>query len=147
MRVVLDTNLIVRAARPRASLARSILLESISDRHTLILSNSLYFEVYKVMYYERIRAAHGLDNAGIAEFLDALAESTVPIATHRIGPGPLIAADPQDDHVLLTAMAGHANLLGTNNRHFFTPDVQQVAAEHGIRIVRDVELIAELRKP
>jgi predicted nucleic acid-binding protein len=147
MRVVVDTNLVVRAARPRAGLARSILLESLSDRHSLILSNSLYFEVYKVMYYERIRAAHGLDDAGIAEFLDALAQAAVPVATYPIGPGPLIAADPQDDHVLLTAMAGHAHLLGTNNRHFFTPDVQQVAAAYGIRIVRDVDLIAELRKP
>lgn len=146
MRVVLDTNLVVRAARPHASLARSILLESLSDRHTLVLSNSLYFEIYKVMYYDRIRAIHGLNDLGIAEFLDALAEGALAVTTHPIGPGPLIAADPQDDHVLLTAMAGHAHLLGTNNRHFFTPDVLQIAATHGIRIVRDVELIGELQK-
>jgi putative PIN family toxin of toxin-antitoxin system len=146
MRVVLDTNLVVRAARRRASLARSILLESLSDRHTLILSNSLYFEIYKVMYYERVRTVHGLNDEGIAEFLDALVEAAVLVATHPIGPGPLIVADPQDDHVLLTAMAGRAELLGTNNRHFFTTDVQQIAAAHGIRAVRDVELIHELRK-
>jgi predicted nucleic acid-binding protein len=49
MRVVLDTNLVVRAARPGASLAHSILLETLSDRHTLLLSNSLYFEIYTVL--------------------------------------------------------------------------------------------------
>ncbi len=39
MRVVLDTNLVVRAARPGQNLGRAILSEALSDRHTLILSN------------------------------------------------------------------------------------------------------------
>jgi predicted nucleic acid-binding protein len=62
MRVVLDTNLVVRAARRRASLARSILLETLSERHSLILSNSLYFEIFKVMYYDDVRRRHGLND-------------------------------------------------------------------------------------
>jgi hypothetical protein len=50
-----------------------------------------------------------------------------------------------DDMVLLTATAGQADVLGTNNRHFFAPDVMHFAADHGVRILRDIELIAELR--
>lgn len=146
MRIVIDTNLVVRAARPQASLARSILLEALSERHSLILSNSLYFEIYKVMYYERVRALHGLDDEGILEFMEALAEGCVPVATHALGPGPLVPADPQDDHVLLAAIAGQADFLGTNNRHFFAPEVERIAASYGIRIVRDVDLIAALRQ-
>ena len=66
--------------------------------------------------------------------------------TNPLGPGPLIAADPHDDHVLLTAIAGKADVLGTNNRHFFSADVAQIASSRGISILRDVELIAVLRK-
>lgn len=145
MKVVLDTNLVVRAARRRSSLARSILLEAMSDRHSLILSNALYFEIYKVMYYGEVRRRHGLDEEGISEFLQGLAEGAIAVTPQPLGAGPLIASDPRDDHVLLTAIAGNADLLVTNNRHFFAPEVQQLAAENGIRILRDVELIAALR--
>jgi predicted nucleic acid-binding protein len=120
-------------------------LESLSDLHSLILSNSLYFEIYKVMYYPDVRRQHGLDDEAVHEFLNALAEGSIPVVTLPSGPGPLIAADPKDDHVLLTAIAGQAELLGTNNRHFFSPEVAGIAAAHGIRILRDVDLIGALR--
>jgi predicted nucleic acid-binding protein len=147
MRVVLDTNLVVRAARRRASLARSILLEALGDRHTLIVSNSLYLEIYKVMYYDEVRRRHGLNDAGIIEFMDAVMEGSIPVVTRPLGAGPLIDADPRDDHVMLTAIAGRADLLGTNNRHFFLPEVEQLAHGYGIRILRDVDLIIALRQP
>lgn len=146
MRIVLDTNLVVRAARPHASLARSILLEALGDRHTLILSNALYLEIYKVMYYDRVRQQHGLDDAAILDFMEALAEGSLPVVLPPCGPAPLIAADPRDDHVLLAAIAGNADVLGTNNRHFFNPEVERVSELHGIRIVRDVELIELMRQ-
>ncbi len=145
MRIVLDTNLVVRAARPESSLARSILLEAFSDRHTLILSNSLYLEIYKVMYYGRVRRQHGLGDAAILTFMEALANSCLPVELPPVGTAPLIAADPRDDHVLLAAIAGKADVLGTNNRHFFGPEVERISEVHGIRIVRDVELISLLR--
>jgi hypothetical protein len=65
MRIVLDTNLIVRAARPGASLARRILLAALGDQHTLILSNALYFEAYKVLFEDAVRQLHGLSDAEI----------------------------------------------------------------------------------
>ena len=146
MRVVLDTNIVVRAARPGHNVGRAILLEALSDRHTLILSNALYFEIYKVLFYESVRPMHGLSDAKIFEFLEALAEGCLTVSIAPLGPGPLIAADPCDDHVLLTAITGNANLLGTNDRHFFSADVAQIASKHGIAILRDAELIAALRR-
>ena len=97
------------------------------------------------MYYPDVRRQHGLDDEAVHEFLNALAEGSIPVVTLPSGPGPLIAADPKDDHVLLTAIAGQAELLGTNNRHFFSPEVAGIAAAHGIRILRDVDLIGALR--
>jgi putative PIN family toxin of toxin-antitoxin system len=146
MRVVLDTNLIVRAAGERASFGLDLVLLAISKPHALLLSHPLYAEVRKVMHYPRLRVFHGLDDAGIQSFLDDLVAVTeqVNVAMHR-GTSPLVGSDPTDDSVLLTAVAGRAGAIGTNNRHSFAPEVLQFAASHSMRILRDTELIAELR--
>ena len=145
MQVVLDTNLIVRAARPRASLARSILLAAISEPHRLLLSSSLFFEMYRVMHYDYVRLLHELTNREIDEFLDSLYQACIPVYPKPISVGPLVGADPTDDHVLLAAISGHADVLGTNNRHFFDPSVIAIAGQHNIQVLRDVELIRALR--
>ena len=148
MRIVLDTNLVVRAARPGHNLGRAILAEALSNRHTLILSNALYFETYKVLFYTNVRRMHGLDDARIVEFLDALAEGCLTVSTNPLGPGPLIAADPYDDHVLLAAIAGNADVLGTNNRHFFSEgQADRVAARdfHSPRCGVDRHFAARMR--
>lgn len=146
MRVVLDTNLIVRAAGDRAGLARELLLLALNERHTLVLSHSLYAEVEKVLHYPRIRALHGWNDEEIRRFLDFLVVGSEQVTVLGYHIGPLVGLDPTDDMVLLTATAGQADVLGTNNRHFFAPDVVQFAAGHGVRILRDAELIAELRR-
>ena len=62
----------------------------------MILSNALYFEIYKVLFYDNVRRIHGLDDARIFEFLDALAEGCLTVPTNPLGPGPLIVAAPRD---------------------------------------------------
>jgi putative PIN family toxin of toxin-antitoxin system len=146
MRVVLDTNLIVRAAGDRAGFARELLLLALDERHTLVLSHSLYAEVERVLHYPRIRALHGWNDDEIRRFLDFLAVGSEHVTVLGYHIGPLVGLDPTDDMVLLTATAGQADILGTNNRHFFAHDVMRFAAGRSLRILRDVELIAELRK-
>lgn len=146
MRVVLDTNLIVRAAGERVGLARELLLLAMSEPHSLLLSHSLYAEVRKVMHYPRLRALHRLDDGEIQLYLDYLMAGAEQIQLAAAPVGPIVGLDPTDDTVLLTAVAGAANAIGTNNRHLFAPDVLQFALDHGIRILRDIELIAELRR-
>jgi putative PIN family toxin of toxin-antitoxin system len=146
MRVVLDTNLIVRAAGGRAGLGRELMLLAVREPHRLLLSHSLYAEVRKVMHYQHLRVLHGLGDAEIQSFLDYLvagAEQVNVVAAHV---GPLVGLDPTDDTVLLAAVSGSADAIGTNNRHFFAPDVLHYAQCHGIRVLRDVDLIAELRQ-
>jgi putative PIN family toxin of toxin-antitoxin system len=146
MRVVLDTNLVVRGVGVRAGLARELLLLATSDAHTLILSHSLYAEIEKVLHYPCVRALHGLNDAEICSFLEFLVAASEPITVLSYHIGPLVGLDPTDDMVLLTATAGRADVLGTNNRHFFAPEVVRFAEGNGVRILRDIDLIAELRQ-
>ncbi|HEX3659333.1 MAG TPA: putative toxin-antitoxin system toxin component, PIN family [Pirellulales bacterium] len=145
MRVVLDTNLIVRAAGDRPGLGRDLLVLALGPRHTLVLSHSLYAEVEKVLHYPRMRALHGWNDAEIRRFLDLLAVGSEQVTVFGYHIGPLVGLDPTDDMVLLTATAGRADVLGTNNQHFFAPGVVRFAGAHGVRILRDVDLISELR--
>lgn len=145
MRVVLDTNLVVRAASKRGGVARDLLLLAMNEPHTMLLSHSLYSEIRKVMHYPRLRAMHELGDADIQLFLDYLVVGCEQVHVAFTPTAPIVQDDPTDDIVLLAAVAGSADAVGTNNRHFFAPEVRQFAQSYGIRILRDAELIAELR--
>ena len=76
------------------------------------------------------------------EFLIAGSE-LITVLSYQFG--PIVGLDPNDDMVLLTATAGNADAIGTNNKHFFTREVEQFATKHGVRICRDIDLLAEMR--
>jgi putative PIN family toxin of toxin-antitoxin system len=141
MRIVLDTNLVVRAAGDQAGLGREILMRVLSDEHTLVISHSLFAEIRKVLHYPTL---HGLDDADIQRFLDYVIAGSEHVQISGYHIGPVVGLYPTDDMVLLTATTGQADVLGTNNHHFVQP--QRFAQTHGVRILRDTELIQELRR-
>src|SRR5438445_2567136 len=96
MRVVLDTNLVVRAAGDKAGLGREILMHALSDAHTLVLSNSLFAEIRKVLHYPRLRKMHGLDDKEIQDFLNYLVVGSEPISVLSYHIGPLVGLEPTD---------------------------------------------------
>ncbi len=55
-------------------------------------------------------------------------------------------SDPDDDLVLQTAIAGKADALCSRDAAFEPENVRQVCAAHGIRMMRDIELLQELRR-
>ena len=57
----------------------------------------------------------------------------------------IVPHDPKDDAVVLTAIAGHADAICTLDVHLREPDVQAFCLRHGIRVLTDIELLAELR--
>jgi predicted nucleic acid-binding protein len=57
----------------------------------------------------------------------------------------IVSADPDDDPIIQLAVAAHAAVLCTRDRHFHRPDVQAYCARHGIRILSDLDLLRELR--
>ena len=68
MRIVLDTNILVRA-NPKVSaqgLARDLLLTTVSGPHVLILSSPILIEVQRVLTYSHVQARWPLRQEAIS---------------------------------------------------------------------------------
>jgi predicted nucleic acid-binding protein len=57
-----------------------------------------------------------------------------------------VVSDPDDDPILQTAIAGHADVLCTRDEAFRHEVVGRVCNAHGIRILDDITLMQELRR-
>ena len=142
MRIALDTSILVRAYSSPGGPAARLLSVLCARKHVIVTSEYIVEELRRVLSYPRIRARSGMD----AAFIDGrLAElwNSAAVAEPEVE-YPVILADPKDDPVLYTAVAGKADVLCTLDRHFFTPDVLAFCAERGIRVMKDVDLLREL---
>jgi uncharacterized protein len=138
MRIVLDTNILVRAAADEAGLAGRLLGGIVAGPHVLISSAYILSEVARVLVYPRLQARWCLDRDQIAEFetrLAAVAEIVRTVPIPRIVPG-----DPNDDPIVQTAITGRADVLCTRDSHLLDPAVVQYCSRQGVRIIDDIEL-------
>jgi putative PIN family toxin of toxin-antitoxin system len=146
MRIVLDTNILVRANAKARGPARELLQLIVGSRdHVLLLSPFLEQELERVFSYERVRASSKLTDSEIVEYLSYLRARNV---SEIVFPGPaprVVPADLDDDSVVHTAVVGRADALCTLNRDFFNPLVRDYCRERGVLILNDVELLNLLR--
>jgi putative PIN family toxin of toxin-antitoxin system len=143
MRVVIDSNVLARATPGKTSAAREVLLLLTLAPHILITAAPLLTELARILQYPRVRALHGLDDAGMQTFFQSVQTSSLIVAP--VSPAPVQTQDPDDDLVIATAVAGQAEVICTRDRHLFHPSIQAACAGHGIRIVNEVDLLRELR--
>jgi putative PIN family toxin of toxin-antitoxin system len=146
VRVVLDTNILVRA-NPKSSpegLARDLLLTVVFGPHVLILSPAILIEVKRVLSYSHIQARWHLSGEAIEKYLAALVAAGVLVEIPTVFPA--IVSDPDDDPILQTAIAAGADVLCSRDSAFRHQVVERVCAAHGIRILDDVALLQELRR-
>jgi putative PIN family toxin of toxin-antitoxin system len=146
VRVVLDTNILVRA-NPKVSpqgLARDLLLTIVSGPHVLILSPAILVEVQRVLTYPHVQARWPLTGEAIERYLVFL--EAAGVLTELPGISPPIVSDPDDDPILQTAIVGHADILCTRDEAFRHQVVERVCTRHGIRILDDITLLQELRR-
>lgn len=146
MRIVLDTNILVRA-NPKVSpqgLARDLLLTVVSGPHVLILSSAILVEVERVLDYPRVQARWPLTKEAIEQYLVLLEAAGIVVELPRTFPA--VVSDPDDDPILQTAILGRADILCTRDEAFRHQAVERVCAAHGIRILDDVILLRELRR-
>jgi putative PIN family toxin of toxin-antitoxin system len=144
VRITLDSNILVRAVTsPQGPALR--LLDLVLGEHTLVLSPFIVDEVERVLLYPRIQSRFRITPEEAARFAGSLADASVLIEPVIIR--PIVLADPADDPVLYTAADGSADILCTlNTRHFANPETQEFCAEHGIRVMTDVEVLRELKQ-
>src|SRR5579863_5889220 len=105
MRIVLDTNILVRANAKARGPARELLhIIVASADHTLLLSPFLLEELERVFDYERVRVSSKLTDQEVAEYLGFLRASNI---SEMVFPGPaprVVPSDPDDDPVVHTAV-------------------------------------------
>ena len=145
MRVVLDTNVLVRANPKADGSARNLFTElAHSPEHTLIVSPFLLEEVERVLAYPRLQSLWPLEPAQIQEYTAALDDFSEMV---HPGPAPaVVLSDPKDDPVIETALLGRADVLCTLDRHFGHPDVLAFCTKRSLRVLTDVDLLSDLRK-
>ena len=146
MRVVLDTNILVRAnptVSPRG-LARDLLLTVLSGPNVLVLSSAILTEVQRVLNYPHVQARWPLPADVIAQYVLFLEDAGSLVDLPKAFPA--VVSDPDDDLVLQTAIVGQANILCSRDGAFRSENVGRVCATHGIRIVDDINLLHELRR-
>jgi putative PIN family toxin of toxin-antitoxin system len=146
MRIVLDTNILVRAnVRARGPARELLQLIIASPGHVLLMSPFLLQELERVFSYERVRVSSKLTDEEIGEYLSYLQAKDV---SEVVFPGPaprVVPSDPDDDPVVHTAVVGQADALCTLNRDFYHPFVRNYCRERGVLIANDVELLSLLR--
>lgn len=143
MRIVLDSNILIRAfSRPRG-LAHEALLEVLKDKHRLILSNEILSEVSRVLRYPRMRIIHGRDEGSIYNFAGSLREGGEVVELNPLTRVEI--RDREDILVLQTALAGKAEALCTIDRDFFEPPASVFLASRGIAVLTDAQLMRKLR--
>ena len=142
MRTTPDTNIIVRAVVSPQGPAGQVLDWSTLPPHTLILSAQILDEVRRVLQYDRVRRLARITDEERDEWISLLAAVSDVVSPTDIVP---VCQDPDDDIVVATAIAGEADVICTLDRHLRSLLVQAYCATFQIRVLSDIELLAELR--
>lgn len=144
MRVLLDTNVLVRATGESTGPARALLLRLAVPPHVIVTSAFLLTELRRVLTYPRVLRIHGLTDTALQQYVEDVAACAelvdVPTSIARH-----VLHDPDDDPVVACAVYGRADVLCTLDRHLSCRDVRAYCAQFKIRVLTDAELVDELR--
>ena len=142
MRIVLDSNILVRSFVSSRGLAHDLLLAILAGDHTLILSSEILSEVARVLRYPRLMAVHGEQEEAIYSFTGWLRDAAEIVALNPLADAPI--RDRNDIFVLQTALSGEADVVCTGDRDFFAPPASIFLASCGIEVLTDAQLMRRL---
>jgi putative PIN family toxin of toxin-antitoxin system len=142
VRIVLDSNILIRSFARSRGLAHEVLLALLASDHTLILSNEMLVEVARVLRYPRLRMVHGQNEEAIYSFTGWLRDAAELVVLNPLTLAPI--RDRSDMFVLQTALNGEADVLCTGDRDFFEPPASIFLASVGIAVLTDAQLMRRL---
>lgn len=137
MRIVLDTDVVVRALRSPQSASAVLIRAARTGRVTLLASLANALEYEDVLGRPHVVAGTPFTPEQGAAFARAVASLAEPVIIDRRWRPQL--RDPGDEHMLEAALNGRADALVTFNRRDFAP-----AAELGLRLALPRDILAEL---
>jgi uncharacterized protein len=145
MRIVVDTNVLVRSTPASQGGPAREAIERIIGNHILLVSPPLVSELADVLRRPRLRAALGLDEDEIVKFLAVIEQVAESVLLSASTPA-YVPGDPKDAALVQTAILGKADVICTRDRHLLHPQVLAVCRTHGIRVLSDIDLLNELRQ-
>lgn len=143
MRIVLDSNILARAASGPPSPAAELLLRALRSPYTICISPVLLDELNRILRYDRVRKMHRMQDSEIDAYLDNLRLSCLIVEPEKPTVG--ISTDPDDDWVIATAVRSESKVICTLDRHLKTPAVISYCQQRGIEILSDTELLQRIK--
>ena len=143
MRIMCDTNVLVRAALSPGG-AASELMRMIALDHALITSSAQFAELLDVLRRPAIVALHKLGERGIRRYISRIFKLARVVTLPAEIP-LIVAHDPKDNPIVMTAISGNAEFLYTLDRHLRTAQVIEYCRTYGVEIISDADLLARLR--
>jgi putative PIN family toxin of toxin-antitoxin system len=137
MRVVLDTNIIVSSFLVALGASARIIAHWRAGLFDLVVSPALLAEYEEVLGYGRIRRRHRMTPEQIAAEIADIRRFALLVEPQTVP--SVIADDPDDDHVLACALAGHAHYIVSGDPHLLNLQTYQ-----GIRILSPAGFVALL---
>ena len=143
-KIVLDTNIIVRAVASPSGLASELLRRAISDGNLLCTSNFMLAELDRVLRYPRVRRIHGLSDTEIEDFVRSIQQVAL-VAEVDAAKSLRITRDKDDDPVIETALRTQADYLCSIDKDIGAKEVVDHCKAVGVEVVTDTALIEILR--
>lgn len=140
-----DTNILVRTILTPAGAAAE-LFGRIAEVHILVTSAFQLTELFDVLRRPSLRAMHGRTDRELRRLTSRIYKLASVVALPADIPA-VVQDDPKDNPIVMTAVAGRADVLCTLERHLRQHEVVEFCEKRGIRILTDSELLAEMRSP
>jgi len=137
VRVVLDTNLLVSGVIA-AGLPRRLIDGAKAGEFELCTSEVLLTELLDVLSRDKFAARLAQAKLTPAGIVDDLRRLAVVVSPHSVP--AVVTTDPDDDHVLAAALAGHADLIASGDKR----DLLPLGSYQGIAIVTAREAVERL---
>lgn len=138
LRIVLDTNQLVRALARPPELATFVMAWA-SARFSVVCSDRLLDEYERVLRRDYVQAL--VYPELVRAFRHYLVDAIELFELHPFLP---LCRDPDDDKVIATALQGSVDYLLTTDEDILTSDIRSLLARSGIRIATIDEFITQL---
>jgi len=144
VRATVDANLWVSGVLSRTGAPARLAEYFLEGRFTLVTSAPLLAEVADVLSRPHIAQRSRLSESEMQELLQAMRELGEVVA---ISGELAVCRDPDDDAVIETAIRGNADVLVSGDKDLTdAPEVTEVLAEAGVRILTVARFVKELEE-